>query len=245
MSFDPNKSRAYVILFAAGVSGVFTAAIMALHVATEPIVERNERLLTERAIVELFGLGDVGQLSGDETEALYDRRVRRATIAKGTPEEMEVLLAYSQDLPSDAEGDPGDKARLKGYGVPIRGVGFWAVIEGYLAVTPDAARTLGIVFLRHSETPGLGGRITEDQFRRWFRPGGAHEDGLNVTPPPQGEPYIDIGPPVETTAPRDDRHVDALTGATGTSNAVADFLNEDLARFRRALAAEGLLPEVP
>jgi Na+-transporting NADH:ubiquinone oxidoreductase subunit C len=245
MSFDPNKSRAYVVFFAVAVSGVFTAAIMALHVATAPIVERNERLLTERAIVELFRLGDVAQLSGEQVAELYDRRIRRATIAAGTPEEMEILLAYLQDLPAEAPGDPGDKSRLKAYGVPIRGVGFWAMIEGYLAVTPDAARTLGVVFLRHSETPGLGGRITEDEFRRWFRPGGPHENGLNVTPPPQGQPYVEIGPPVEKTAPQYDRHVDALTGATGTSNAVADFLNGDLARFRRAMAAEGLLPEVP
>ena len=58
MKFDPDKSPVYVVLFAAVVSGAFTAVIMALHVATEPVVVANQRLSTEKALVELFGLGD-------------------------------------------------------------------------------------------------------------------------------------------------------------------------------------------
>ena len=45
MTFDPNKRSGYIIGFAAVISGLFTAAIMTLHVATKPVVRRNERKL--------------------------------------------------------------------------------------------------------------------------------------------------------------------------------------------------------
>ena len=37
------------------------------------------------------------------------------------------------------------------------------------------------------------------------------------------------------------RHVDAVTGATGTSTAVERFLNENIPAFRRAAKAAGLI----
>ncbi len=244
MKLDPNKHPLYVILFAALVSGLFTAAIMALYTATLPIVRANERLLRQRAIVELFGLGDVAALSGEEVARLYDGRVREKRIAEGRPEEMEILAAYSQDVAPDEPVRLGDP-RIVGYAFPIEGVGFWAMVRGYLAVTPDLERTLGIAILAHSETPGLGGRITEPEFKRWFRPGGPHDRGLDVSPPPAGGEFIHVGPPMDRTDAGYGRHVDALTGATGTSTAVSKFVNKDLRRFRRAMAAEGMLKEAP
>lgn len=37
------------------------------------------------------------------------------------------------------------------------------------ALKPDLPEITGVVFLWHSETPGLGGLIAEPQFRRQFR----------------------------------------------------------------------------
>ena len=65
----------YVIIFSAVVAGVFTSAIMALHVATQGQVERNERLLEDKALVELFGLGETAELTGEQVRDLVDRRI--------------------------------------------------------------------------------------------------------------------------------------------------------------------------
>ena len=242
MTFDPNRSPVYVVLFAVAVSGAFTAAIMALHVATRPIVERNEELLEQRALVELFALGDVDTMTDARIAETYRRRIRRATINEDKPERMELLIAYDSDRPLDEEADPTDKRGVKGYGFPIGGVGFWARIEGYLAVTPDFRRTLGVTFMRHQETPGLGGRITEPEFKRWFRPGGPHPDGLDVTPPPPGEPYVRVSATSpDRSDPSYDRHVDSITGATGTSTAVGEFINADIRRARAAAVEAGII----
>lgn len=250
MKFDPNRHPAYVILFAAGISGLFTAAIMALHVATKPIVEANERLLTEKAIVDVFNLGDTENLSAEQVAGLIRRRVAglpspdrpndpRARelfiVDAATGERVRILIAYSADIPADREVDITDRTNVIGYAFGVRGVGFWAMIEGWLAVDPTGDRALGVVFTTHQETPGLGGRITEKAFREQFR-------GLDVAKPVGDEKFVSISHQrPDPSSPRYSSHVDALSGATGTSSALDVFLNEDIARFRRVAKAAGLI----
>jgi Na+-transporting NADH:ubiquinone oxidoreductase subunit C len=118
--------------------------------------------------------------------------------------------------------------RLIGYGFSFRGLGFWAPIEGILAVTPDMSETIGIKIVQQSETPGLGGRITEPVFTEQFR------KGVLVSPREGGDTIV-----VGADGGDNPRHVDAITGATQTSMAMERILNEALARFQRAMAARG------
>ncbi len=149
-----------------------------------------------------------------------------------------------------------DRERVLGYAFPIRGQGFWAPITGLLALSPDLSETRGIVFLEHSETPGLGGRITEGEFRDQFRPSGrANGRGLVLTAPrPARGRQDDDAPPAriaidaERPSPGDlgyAQHVVAITGATGTSDAVEAFLNHGLESFYRAAVAAGLSGDDP
>ena len=242
MKLDPNKNPVYVIVFTALVSGAFTAGIMALHVATEPIVQANERLLTEKAIVSVFALGDPSRMTARQINETIRTRVaglpdpdrkddplaQPIEIGSGD-KKMRLLVAYKEPVPAGTKPDLKDKDKVLAYAFPLHGVGFWAMISGWLAVTPDGGKTVGVVFTDHQETPGLGGRITESEFREQFR-------GRLVTPPPAGEKSIDV-----SRSGKGDRHVDAITGATGTSNAVEKFINADLARFRAAAAEAGLI----
>lgn len=229
-----TKSPAYVILYAGVMSAAFTAAIMAFHTATADIVRRNEQLLEYKAIVEIFfGRDKLAQLSDEEIARTVDLQVHRRTITDPlTGRDMELLLAYSAER---TEGQERDGHDLVGYGFGVSGVGFWARIDGLVAAEPDLGRIKGIYFLTHSETPGLGGMITSEKFKRGFV-------GRDISPPPEGEKYIyiDRDRPSGPGEAQFGRHVDAITGATGTSTAVEDFLNDDIAAFRRAMAAAGL-----
>jgi hypothetical protein len=242
-------SPAYVLAFAATVSLAFTAAIMALHAVTAETARRNARLHEQKALVELFGLQAEARRAG--IDALIRARVagygdphadpgdlRRRPIRLRDPQtgrDIPLLVAYRRDLPPGRRPDVRDKANVLAYAFGVSGVGFWARIDGYLAVAPGLDRIVGIVFLEHSETPGLGGRLTEEAWRAKFR-------NLDVTPPARGGEYIYVGGerPSGPDSPRRDRHVDAITGATGTSAAVGAFLNRRLAEFRRAAEAAGL-----
>lgn len=93
------------------------------------------------------------------------------------------------------------------YAFPFQGSGLWGQLKGYLALDKDMKTVKGITFTEQNETPGLGGRIDESPFKEQFR-------GLVM---PEGElKYGKIG----------DKQIDAITGATLTSNSVMRILND-------------------
>ncbi len=263
MKTDVNKNPIYVIAFATVISGMFTAAIMTLYAATQDTVKANQRKLRDEALAELFSLTDLKTQPGEPLSQLVDRHVagtedpdrpddpRRRRIELTDPvtqTKVRLLVAYDRPLPTDRPPNILDKANIRAYAFAISGVGFWARIDGWIAVDANCEKVLGVVFLEHSETPGLGGRITEPEFRDQFRP---YEDEqgrsryLSLLPPPdpakQKFIYIDRMGPTGESDFRWHRHVDSISGATGTSSAVGKFLDEDIRRFRRAAIEAGLI----
>lgn len=102
--------------------------------------------------------------------------------------------------------------------VPFSGAGVWGGIEGVLALEPDMETIRGIRFYRQEETPGLGGDIATEMFQSRFR-------GRKIRSR-SGEP----GFKVRTAGTEYDQNkVDAITGATMTSERVERIL-DDLAK---------------
>lgn len=218
------KHPVYIVSFMVLWAALFGAAVTGLHIGTKGILRRNEALLRERALVSVFALGDVTRLSQAQIHDLVAHQIvtERRVRDPQTGWETELIEAYA---------DPG-RSRPVGHAFRFRGLGFWAPIEGILALTPEGDRTLGLVILRHSETPGLGGRVEEpvftDQFRRGLQARAAGTDARILA--------LGTAPP-NPAAPDYDRTIQAITGATQTSVAVERMLNDYLARFNRAMAA--------
>lgn len=226
MKLDTKDPR-YVIAYGAVVSLLFTAAIMSVHAWTRPIVERNEKVARQKALVEVFQLGDPDELSDAEIIDRYERHVEELPGGLTTPDGEVNFRVW--EARSDANA-------LIGYAFTVWGSGFWERIDGVLAVNPEMTRTLGLAFLKHAETPGLGGRITEMDFRRPFF------EGVDISEPAQASrKVIYVASPDAVPAVAQDRRVDAITGATGTSNAVQRFLRERIGQFRAAARAAGLV----
>ncbi len=94
------------------------------------------------------------------------------------------------------------------YAVPFTGAGLWGTISGYMGVSAELDMITGLVFTDHSETPGLGGRIDELAYREQFK-------NLKII--------------IGTTLAYGENgggQIDAITGATSTSNAVLRILNQ-------------------
>lgn len=102
------------------------------------------------------------------------------------------------------------------YAFPVGGSGLWGTVEGYVGITADYSTITGIEFTEHSETPGLGGRIDEEEFKGQFR-------GLDVSEV-ENQDYI-------IYRPASGGNADAITGATLTSKSVSNFLNADIDKF--------------
>jgi Na+-transporting NADH:ubiquinone oxidoreductase subunit C len=139
----------------------------------------------------------------------FETRVERVEV-----KEKDLYVGYEKDGKT-----------VRGYAFPVGGPGFWGPISGMVAVDPEASKILGIAFYRHSETPGLGGRMTEDWFTKQFI-------GLPLYPI-EGDKKIFY---LRTTATKKGpNELDAITGATGTSRGIEGFLNEELDRFLKEL----------
>jgi Na+-transporting NADH:ubiquinone oxidoreductase subunit C len=249
VNIDTSKPS-YVVVYTALVSAAFTAAIMVLNVLASPSIRQNRRLFRQRALVEILfhnprqeGLERMpSEMTDAEVLAVFDTRIHTSQLplADGTGS-LELLTAYRVDLPGDSLPDP---SQIVGYAIRIDGVGFWEPINGYLALGPELKFSRGIVILQQAETPGLGGKITEEEFRRQWAP----ERNLRLDPNPEGK-FVYITKEDRSKIPAESakagRHVDAITGATQTSIALMRFVNEDLQVFFRAADAYQLREKGP
>ena len=80
----------------------------------------------------------------------------------------------------------------------------------------DMKKLVGIEFIKQDETPGLGGRITEDEYKNQYR-------DLDISKPVEGKIVIN--------KPANGGNIDAISGATQTSTFVVNMINEDVNEF--------------
>ncbi len=106
-----------------------------------------------------------------------------------------------------------------GYALPAQGNGYQGVIKLMVGLTPDLSEITGISILEQVETPGLGGRISEQVFQDQFR-------GIKT------EPAVGY---VKNQAPGKDTDIQAVTGATISSRSVVTIINRNIVKFRETL----------
>jgi Na+-transporting NADH:ubiquinone oxidoreductase subunit C len=95
------------------------------------------------------------------------------------------------------------------------GAGLWGPIRGIIALNPDGQTLKGVTIIQQEETPGLGGRIAEAAYLAKF------DDR-------EFRPSLEVISPGKAGTPTG---IDAITGATLTSVAFVDILNDHLERI--------------
>jgi Na+-transporting NADH:ubiquinone oxidoreductase subunit C len=98
----------------------------------------------------------------------------------------------------------------------VQSPGLWGTITALIAFNEEGTRITGIDFVSHSETPGLGGRIDESRFKEQFR-------GEQISSDPSARVAVVTG---QVTVSKEDARVDAITGATRTSESIQILLNK-------------------
>jgi len=215
--------RFKIVLFMVVITALYGAGVTGLHLGTVKTVQQNRLFIEQKALVELFGLGDVKKLSKEQIVRIVDTQIDRTESLTDpqTGKTIELLKAY----------DSAARDHLIAYAFPFSGIGFWAEIRGYIAVDSALKKTVGMKVIAQTETPGLGGRIEEPFFAKPFA------DGLDITPPAAGKSYLYMGTPGSKPEPgtaQYGRTFDAITGATQTTLAMSRMLNEAVAGFSRA-----------
>jgi len=103
---------------------------------------------------------------------------------------------------------------IEKYVFPVRGYGLWSMMQGYLAVEPDLKTVVGLTFYAQGETPGLGGEVMNPKWKaKWL---GKQLYDAN------GEVALKV---IKGDQSENTNGVDALSGATITSNGVTNLLD--------------------
>lgn len=181
---------------------VFTTLVTVVKIANEDRIEQNQKVKLQRTILNVLGLNKKNLLTAENISEVYNKRIKKEKAGDRT-----IYTCY------DDEG----KA-VTGYAFPVDGAGFWGPVYAMVAVNPKATKLLGVSFYRHTETPGLGGRISEDWFSDQFK-------GLSLEVTDNDSQYFYLTPEGEKKRYND---LDAITGASRTSDAVELFLNREL-----------------
>ncbi len=141
-----------------------------------------------------------------------------------TPYEGKFLTSYGAEIKDGnlhvfvATTEDGVK-----YVIPITGRGLWGGIWGYVALNEDRQTVYGAYFYHEGETAGLGARIGEAEFRDKFCGKVLFADGIDGV-------ALTV---VKSGTVKDGTYqVDGVTGATLTSNGVANMLRDGLSVYQ-------------
>lgn len=192
-----KKTFAYPIIFMAIVTAVFTFVLAFMNYSTAEKVDFNEKVELDKKILYVFDI----EVETDDPEEIH--RIFNENIEEIETEDGASVYAMKSD------------GKVEGYAFPVRGAGLWGSILGYVGITDDYSEIIGIDFISHSETPGLGGRIEEEPYKSQFR-------GLELTE--GSEDYI-------IYKPASGGNVDSISGATLTAKSVKNILNKDIKEF--------------
>lgn len=185
-----KKGFAYTLGFMVVLSAVLTFLLAFAYESFKPSIAANAQLSEQRALLDAF---DRAQgVKDQDIPALYDSLIKPGGL-------------HEQGYTLEEDGE------VKGYALPFEGSGLWGTIRGYVGMSADKQQLTGLVFTSQNETPGLGGRIEEPQFKDQFR----------KLPVAAGQPL--------KYGVQDGYQLDAVTGATQTSSAVLRIVNQAVA----------------
>ena len=197
----------FAVVYMFVLTAFFSAILIGFARLTRGRVEANEQLNFERAVVQSF----------PNIQFKNDLEVHQIFVDNFEKDEQTGAYKYTKD------------GQLAGYAIPFSGQGFWDDIEGVIGIAADKRTIRGVDFYEQNETPGLGARIDEDEFRKQF---------VGKTLEDTDEP-IGIVPAAQTPG---DNEVHAVTGATQTSVRLETLMNQDIRTWLDAMQNEGVTP---
>ncbi|MDH3211826.1 MAG: FMN-binding protein [Myxococcales bacterium] len=158
-------------------------------------------------------------------------------VLPGARSREALTLRHGELTPVEAgDADPGAESAIYagydeagkriGFAIPAEGPGFQDTIKLIYGYDPERRRIVGLRVLESRETPGLGDKIIKDQdFVSNF-------SDLRVTPEVV----------VVRRGRTNDNEVDAISGATISSNAVVKIINQANARWLERLPTAAAPP---
>ncbi len=180
-----------MIIFVLILGSVLTAALLAVNTITAPIIEKNNEISIIKSVL-------------DALEILYIEEDVESVFS----DNIEVMIKEDKTFYISKSGDTAFE---------YSGSGLWGPIEGVIGIKPDFETIKAVTIIYQEETPGLGGRIAEQQFLDRFKDKKLHPE-LLIVPPGRA---------------KDENEVDGITGATMSSKAFETIINSQYNKYRQ------------
>jgi len=191
-----SETRVYPVVFMIIVALLFGTILAVFYHSTIERVELSEELRFKQSVLSLFSL------PFDDVIESYEKH-----IIEQEKDGYKYYVAYS------------DEEKI-GYCFIVHGAGLWGSITCLVGVDPEFDQLIAIHILNQSETPGLGGRISEPTFQEQFA-------GKPIF---EGEEVINYRLVPEKDAAKE-TEINQITGATASSKAIVDMLTDNLKKI--------------
>lgn len=196
-----TNSNSYTIIYSAIIVVVVAFLLAFVYQALRPQQLANEALAKKKQI--LYSLNIRG-LDDQAAETTYNNVVKSEQDVDGS-----TMYVCNVD------------GKTK-YVFSMTGMGLWGGISGFVSVNDDKSTVYGAYFNHEGETAGLGAEIKDNQ--KW-------QEKFQGKKLFKGNDRSSIALSVEKKVTDPATQVDAVTGATLTSNGVASMLHDGLGKF--------------
>lgn len=224
-----TNSNSYTIIYSVIIVVIVAFLLAFVFQALKPMQDANVALDKKKQILNSLNIRDLN-------DAQADAKYKEVIVADRVIDEKGKVL-----LPGTSGGEnAGFKLESKDYKegklalyicrvngetkyvIPVYGMGLWGPISGYIALNADKSTIYGVYFNHESETAGLGAEIKDNKaWQEKFQGKKLFKNGDNKA----------IALSVEKKVEDPTTQVDAVTGATLTSNGVRDMLHEALGKY--------------
>ena len=224
-----TNSNSYTIIYSAVIVVIVAFLLAFVFQVLKPMQDANVALDKKKQILNSLNIRD---LSNEEADAKYKEVVIADEVIDEKGKIVEAGTQGGEKAGFKLESNDYKAGKLalyickvngsRKYVIPVYGMGLWGPISGYIALNEDKATVYGAYFNHESETAGLGAEIKDNvTWQEKFQGKKIFVSGDDKT--------IALGVEKNITDPA--TQVDAVTGATLTSNGVRDMLHEALGKY--------------
>lgn len=201
-----TNNNAYIIIYSIVLVVIVAFCLAFVYTALKDKQDANVALDVKKQVLASL---DVREFADDaDAEAKYAEIVE----ATDTVDAETKSIIYTCKLNGEQK-----------YILSVKGMGLWGPIWGYVALNADKETVFGAYFNHEGETAGLGGEIKDSKaWQDLFKGKTAVKDGSIV---------LGVKKATDIKADEKSYTVDAVTGATLTSNGVDEMLKISLAKY--------------
>lgn len=190
-------SNTYIYVYVSALVLLISVVLASVSIGLRPKRDANVTREKYQQILKAAGYKDISK----KNVVSFFQEIAESEKGGKTSEQYHIRCA---------DGNPGIVVR-------VQGKGLWGPIWGYVVLSEDGTTIKGVSFAHKSETPGLGAKITDNEFsnafigKKLYNQNGAFTSVRVIKKGQEG----DI---------REENRVDAISGATITSRGVDEMM---------------------